>query len=535
MDHHHCGTISTGRPRPSPPQRLGRIRKRYVILLLFALLLGWLGWMIAGAMSARPGPLVDYGRQLLDLSAAAQPEGENGWPALLDAIAIYDSIDPSDLPDWPTDLVEAAEIESLTRILDGEFDGQRLRFELALLERIEASGALERLDAMSAAPRAVRESIGLDGPGIVFTLLPELSPARSLAKMCAARMRVALERGDSEQFLRSAEHGLALGRVMAHDPFYISRLVGLAVSNLAFSEIGHALVERELDEPTCLRLLALLDRHVLPPMSLALEAERLCQLDAIQRLYSDDGKGDGILLMSKSVEMGNMLGGGPPVGGGHPVMNVAGLFLPGRAETTRLLDEYFDAAIEQSVLTGPQQQAHPVDLETFVDNLPRGHFFLKMLLPALSRGGGADRKARAVREALRLTLAIEAFEARHGRPPEALADLAPEFLPSIPIDPVSGQAFVLARREATAADPREWLLYSIGADGQDNGGAETPDPDDAYDALDVETGAQGFDYVFNRLRPPAEEPNEPAESPAESPATVPVEPAPAAGSDEGGR
>ncbi len=519
------------RRRSAAAPRLGRIRKRYVVLLLALLLVAWLGWVVAGAIRAKPGPLVDYGRELLEHAAAAQPEGENGWRAFLDAIAIYDSIDPPDLPDWPTDLVEAAEIESLTRVLDGEFDPQRLRFELAMLQQVEGSGVLERLDAMAAAPRAVRESINVDGPGIVFTLLPELSPARSLAKMSAARMRVALERGDTAQFLRSAEHGLALGRVLAHDPFYVSRLVGLAVSNLMLSEIGHTLIEHNLDEATCRRLAEMLDRRVLPPMSLALEAERLCQLDTIQRLYSDDGKGDGILLMSKSVEMGSMLGGGPPIGGGHPIFNVAGLFLPGRAETTRLLDEYFDAAIEQSGLSGPEQQAHPVDLDAFPDNLPRGHFFLRMLLPALSRGASADLKSRAQRQAVRIMLALEAYEARHGSPPETLAELAPEFLPSVPLDPVSGQPFVLVGRAAAEGDPRRWLLYSVGTDGEDNGGAETADPDDAMDALEFEEAARGLDYVFNRLRTDPTEPQGRTGA-AETPPAGPDEPEPTNGGEE---
>lgn len=504
------------RQRRLHPSRTGRVRKRCIALLIVLLLLGWLGWLIAGAIGARPGPLVDYQQKLIDLSASTQPEGENGWPAFIEALTLYSMMGSPDVPDWPTDSEQLANVQYLTRVLAGEFDVQRLRFELALLAHVEQSGVLEALDAAAAAPRAVREALDGADQGILFTLLPELSQTRSVARMCAARMRASQEAGDTEQFLRSTEHALALARISSHDPFYISHLVGIAVSTLTLSELGHQVVEKELDEATCRRLLDLLDRHRLAPMSFAFEAERMSQLDVIQRTYSDDGNGDGILLMSKAAEMANMFGGAPPMSGAHPVFNVVGLVLPGRAETTRLLNEYFDAAIEQSELPGPQRRNHPVNLNDFVDNLPRGHFILQLLLPALARGLLNDLNAQAMHEATRLLLAIEAFEARHGRLPDALDDLAPDFLASVPLDPVSGKPFGYLRREPTVEDSRTYWLYSVGFDGTDNGGAEPPG-DDEMAALRSEPEGNGFDYVFNRRRGPWEEEETTREPPGEEP------------------
>lgn len=483
------------------PIRTGRVRKRYVALLIVLLLLGWLGWMIAGAISARPGPQVDYQQKMIELGASVQPEGENGWPAYMEALTLYSNMGTPGLPDWPTEPDRLADILPLTRILDGDFDRNRVQFELALLAHVEQSGVLERLDAAAAAPRAVRS--GFDGAdqGLMFALLPELGQTRSVAKMCAARMRVSMEDGDIEQFIRSTEHGLALARISSHDPVYIAHLVGIAVSALTLTELGRQVIEHELDEATCRRLLDLLDRHALASMSLAFEAERMVQLDVIQRVFSDDGKGDGILLMSKAAEMANAFGGAAPLGGAHPILNVVGLVLPGRAETTRVLNEFFDAAVGQTRLTGPQRRSNSVDLDQFVENLPRGHFMLKLLLPALASGLSIDLNARAMQDAMRVMLAIEAFEARRGRLPDSLDDLAPEFLASVPVDPVSGQPFVFLKRSATPDDRRTYWLYSVGLDGIDNGGAE-PSGRNSMDALRSESKGKGFDYIFNRLRDP---------------------------------
>jgi len=414
--------------------------------------------------------------------------------------------------------------------LDGDFDPQRVRFELALLAQIEQSGVLEALDAAAAAPRAVRESLDGAEQGIMFALLPELGQARGVARMCAARMRASVEAGDAEQFFRSTEHGLALSRITSHDGLLLGHLVGISISQLILSELGCQIVEREMDEATCRTLLELLDRHPLAPIRLALDGERMSQLDVIQRLYSDDGQGDGILLMSKSAEMANMFGGGPPLGGAHPIFNVVGLVLPGRAETTRLLNEFFAAAADQSELFGPEQRSHSVNLDEFVDNLPRGHFVLRLLLPALTRCLSSDLNAKAVRQATRLLLAIEAFENRHGRLPDALDDLVPEFLASVPLDPVSGKPFVFLKREVTADDPRTYLLYSVGLDLADDRGAEPPGRN-YMAALRSGSEGQGFDYIFNRPRDPWQEdrtttdpPGEASAPGAETPAQEATEP-----------
>ena len=81
-------------------------------------------------------------------------------------------------------------------------------------------------------------------------------------------------------------------------------------------------------------------------------------------------------------------------------------------------------------------------------------------------------------------IALDLFHRRHGRYPDRLDDLVPDFLPSVPVDPFDGRP-VRFRHE-----PDRLIIYSIGGDGVDNGGLQ-----ESY---------RGPDFAFPvRLRLPA--------------------------------
>jgi hypothetical protein len=61
-------------------------------------------------------------------------------------------------------------------------------------------------------------------------------------------------------------------------------------------------------------------------------------------------------------------------------------------------------------------------------------------------------------------VAVERYRLAHGRWPESLTDLVPLFLERVPVDPYDGAPLRLGRF------PEGVILYSVGEDGQDNGG-----------------------------------------------------------------
>ncbi|MGA2686236.1 MAG: hypothetical protein ABSF51_14425 [Verrucomicrobiota bacterium] len=65
-------------------------------------------------------------------------------------------------------------------------------------------------------------------------------------------------------------------------------------------------------------------------------------------------------------------------------------------------------------------------------------------------------------------LAIERFRSAHGRLPENLNELVPQFLSGLPVDPFDGQPLRYHRLA------KGYVIYSVGADGHDDGGREKP-------------------------------------------------------------
>jgi hypothetical protein len=88
--------------------------------------------------------------------------------------------------------------------------------------------------------------------------------------------------------------------------------------------------------------------------------------------------------------------------------------------------------------------------------------------------GGLERIAQKSmgaevgRQVVITAIALKRFELKHGKPPGSLTELSPEFLPGVPLDPVDGRPL----RYRPNPDGT-FLLYSIGADGVDDGGDPT--------------------------------------------------------------
>ncbi len=70
-----------------------------------------------------------------------------------------------------------------------------------------------------------------------------------------------------------------------------------------------------------------------------------------------------------------------------------------------------------------------------------------------------------------LTVAIERYRHHHGELPAALDDLCPAYIDSMPFDPFTGKELLFSRDEET------YVVYSLGANRQDDGGSVIRDAD----------------------------------------------------------
>ncbi len=323
------------------------------------------------------------------------------------------------------------------------------------LREFERRGLDELLDQVAATPRLVRTFEG-DGP-LVEALIPELSPARRLAQMESVRMQLALRDGRTEDALRAFEHALAIGRAVAFQATLIDRLVAIAIYELMLDPLDVWLTDAPPDRETLLRIGAILrEQALIGSHATWIATERLTAEDIVQRVYSDDGEGDGMLVVSEFGWLNDMVSPSPAPSVDGRWFNAAGALAPSRKET---LDAFatFYTNLEQSLARDKSGAAQAEVLSVDEVLMASDNMFVQLLAPAVSKACANINGTEQHIQMTRIEVALEAYRAEHGVYPPTLAHLAP-ILGEVPADPLTGKPFAYTPPEDPSAEGRVYVL-----------------------------------------------------------------------------
>jgi hypothetical protein len=479
-----------------------RFKKRYIVLALFLAFAGLIGMVVWQAVTAKPGPLVDYHQKMHELAASHQPAGPDRWSDFERALAEMKKAQEAIREAERAAGVENVELPPVDTLYSAgygdpeEFAALQARARKWLPALAEA-GLFEHTAALAGAQTAVRPA----GSGrLLDLLLPYLGESRNLARIQAARMHLAAERGDWNDYAAAFEELLATARILTSQTTLIDFLVGVAIEALALSELRKDVVEGVIHEPAVIdALLAAMERQRSRGITLALEGERMSLFDFIQRVYTDDGAGDGRLILTELAAM-DIFGASPvpETVADLRIINAAGIAFPGRAETVAHVNRVYDAMIAEAQ-TLPHERTNPFDGGAYVESLPSRQIVLRLMLPALSSALHTADQIIVVRAGSEVLLRIERYRLQHGEAPLSLAELAAADPEADLIDPMTGEPFLYTR---LTDDPhgRPYLLYAAGADGRDDGGRQA-DEGPAEQAF--RPNRPGIDYVLN---PPPQAP-----------------------------
>ncbi|MBK9189596.1 MAG: hypothetical protein IPM33_11650 [Phycisphaerales bacterium] len=473
-----------------------------VPLLVFCV---WGAWAVHWAYTAKPVYSVAYDAKLQALSTSLQAEYPlegNGWDELKEIIQLSRDIwwsyvgtflepntphqslpKPKDWPErwWPP---EAQEI-----LTDGIPDSA-MTHARAILKRQAQAGVFDRLAALNHRYFLRPKPDGL----LLNSQNSELGNYRRLARLSTARQRLAHMEGDSNVLADAFRDTLMVARAAGRQCLLLDRLTAIGIQNLAFEELRLELIERPMPEPVLLRLLDTVERvDDEPGLMFTFEGERLAWLEIIQLTHTDDGQGDGRVIVVLSGAVKDTWA--DPRGSTSPIFNVFGLFLPKRSETTRVLHQFFDL-VSTCALAAPTSKTQSISqVEAWVKTLPNDQTFPRIFLDSTLRAIHSHHVDILERGATRLMLAIEIHRARTGSSPAALADLVPGILPALPVDPWNPDGFVY---RPDASKPWGYMLYSKGADGVDD---RAPyDEDTNMNALKPEGAGTDFHFVYPRYR-----------------------------------
>ena len=281
-----------------------------------------------------------------------------------------------------------------------------------------------------------------------FSLVPNAWPGLgNLARMRGGARRLAVETfmhaqdGNGERAASAVCATLAAGRHLCQEPRLIAHLVRLATDAIALGALERTLSMIPLSEKQLDRLDAALQESSGPEaLPRALSAE-LCAIADGPGLAAETALQKTVLVFGR----------------------VTGLHHMGRAAALKLMRE----AVARS-------EAAPAERVRAVRSVKPGYESTRLCwrtsqavvhLDTVRLSVEKDACDIARLRAARTALAVERHRRTRGLLPEKLADLVPEFIDAIPIDPFNGEPL----RYKKLAEG--YVVYSVGVDGEDDGGS----------------------------------------------------------------
>ncbi len=264
------------------------------------------------------------------------------------------------------------------------------------------------------------------------------------ARMLSLEAHVRAHRADPAGAARSIRATLMLGRSLKREPVTISMLVRIAYESIAISDLEDLLgTVRFSDED----LIGLQD-----DLRVADYGENLYQAMLGERVW----------LVMAIEDPAAALGDDEP-------QDAMGWLT--RRDAVALAMEHMAELVAAARKPWPQalQDAHQAQWELFqitdasaVNRIRYEAAELKFL--PISMVFESVARIEAINEAADAAIGIERFRRKHGKLPEKLDELVPEFLPQVPIDPFDGQPL------RYVVDGDGCRVYSVGENGTDEGG-----------------------------------------------------------------
>jgi hypothetical protein len=286
-------------------------------------------------------------------------------------------------------------------------------------------------------------------PGLM-TLLPHVQSMRHGARLLSLQFYVDLHRGRPGDAVDCILAQLALARALDQEPTIISQLVRVAIVAVAIANLQTAMPQQEFDDADSARVQEALRRtDVLPCLKRALAGERTFNyMVCIEPNIAAEG------AAAPTPQEAREISKRPP-----SRTRDAAKLLEHNLRISVAADESLSAALRESQLVDAELQTLGAGLtDKFVYTLT------SLMSPAYTSAIIAFARSAVKRDSADAALAAEHYRHRHGKWPDTLEQLVPEFLPAVPTDAYTGEPL----KFVIAAD--ELKVYSVGKDREDNQG-----------------------------------------------------------------
>lgn len=432
-------------------------------------------WFLS-VQAGRATAALTQGQALNDLAESAQPlpTGDDAWVEFYKAQALLSAADDRDwrasppqtshgdaaFPDFSQVLdPPRAGIERLPRQV--EADELNAKLGRQMVDAYRADGVYEAMDRMTQCPRARRDYTVMPGTPTINLLLPHLGPARNMARLNGARMRLAFEAGDPAEFERAAQANQALARMLSYSPVLIEGLVGFAIESLNYGQMRRVLANSPGPEWLDAMERVLDGQQPRGDALVMLRGERSFAVESTALLFSEPA----------NVRFGRFSKG---------VNNFAGTMGAGLSPRWRLgtfdqNKDYIDGVFDRVEKAAMLRAGERGDLARIDPDKETSLLLPQMLVPAMERSLVSCDMVQTDRAGIRTMIALERHRLATGAYPETLEQLAPKYLAELPVDVWTGEPLrYRALAEPYSPGGFRYVLYSVGGDQTDDGAPLRP-------------------------------------------------------------
>lgn len=500
--------------------RNSKIRNRPMVMKSFKMIFfGGAGFsalylaMLAFFYSASPDPSTDY-VAMFNSPVLSTPEDQRAWPIYRDAWTKHEFCEGANgrfeeiyLPGQscprklvrPEDEQWKAAVEKLSNsqdLLDSFRRGYKLPYLGVAIYSDSSKYSEENFAAMfpgqdraEMLAQSDDNCVGLRGlspegnrliaDSGIGILLPHIQAFRKAAHILIVDARLAIQENDSDRVVENIEIILGLSRQASETPCLVCNLVGVAVAKIGM-DLAQEVVQEHLDflSDEQLEQLQVTFEEIDFTEYVDFEGERALAKDLIQRIYSDDGNGDGRVTpvgMEVAAFANEMTGADANDFSLWPLTfagkNLAGPALMATAVSRKQITAKLDSVVDE-VNRRFDVPFWLDDLSNIEEDIATFMEENTVVIPMsfLNYGGVKVAIERTVcqRDAVVLALAIKRFEREFERMPNALEELSDGFLNSTPLDRMNGEPL-----NFRYDDDRQLVIYSVGLDLDDDQGRPT--------------------------------------------------------------
>jgi len=283
-------------------------------------------------------------------------------------------------------------------------------------------------------------------------VMPDLSNIRTAARLLQLEGVLHADNAKPELAARSITSIFGLARSLDKEPILISQLVRMACQALGVSALEYTVNKTEFTDEQLVNFKRMLANAQ--------------DSSAMTRAFAGERCAGASIFKEHSARILKLINGGQSK---LTVIPLALYKFIGLADMDASI--YLDLMSDyiETTQLPPHQRQEAVDaIEAKFTAISKVHILLHAMMPALSRVTTIDIRNIAQLHTAQVALAIQRYRLATGNIPESLTDLLPTYLDAVPKDPFDGKELRYKKLETG------FVVYSIGEDGNDDGGKEKP-------------------------------------------------------------